>query len=273
MTDLGYLRVSSDEQKNKGKSIAAQKDILLKEGIKESDIYIDEGKSAGVHEEDMQIKFDGRSFQIIIDLWKRPQFLKLLSQTKAQDRIYFTKLDRLSRNIIFMEAIFNYAERKGFELIPLRDTQDKLARRVVTVISQTEIEKTAERNQSIQSYLFDQNIHPFKTPYGYIRNKRDSKDDPLPYPSLPEGALIINEKEAVIVRECYLIAAKALESGKNSLYRQVCEKYGISPQKYYDIIKNKTYTGQIHLGKEWKESPNVPAIISLKDFEEINKKK
>lgn len=79
-----YCRVSTDEQKKFGFSIQAQKDALekyCKENNYKYEFYIDEGISAS-------------------SMKKRKALNKMLSKSNLFDMILFTKLDRLSRNVL-----------------------------------------------------------------------------------------------------------------------------------------------------------------------------
>ena len=79
-----YCRVSTEEQKKYGYSIQAQKDALekyCKENEYKYEFYIDEGISAS-------------------SMKKRKALNEMLDKTNAFDMILFTKLDRLSRNVL-----------------------------------------------------------------------------------------------------------------------------------------------------------------------------
>lgn len=79
-----YCRVSTDEQKKFGFSIQAQKDALekyCKENGYRYEFYIDEGISAS-------------------SMKKRKALNEMLNKSNAFDMILFTKLDRLSRNVL-----------------------------------------------------------------------------------------------------------------------------------------------------------------------------
>lgn len=79
-----YARVSTDEQRKFGFSVEAQKDALIKyckeHGYK-YEFYIDEGISAS-------------------SMKKRKALNEMLSKVNMFDMILFTKLDRLSRNVL-----------------------------------------------------------------------------------------------------------------------------------------------------------------------------
>lgn len=78
-----YCRVSTDEQAKFGFSIQAQKDALkkyCKDNNYKYEFYIDEGISASS--------------------MKRPALKSMLSKVNVFDMVLFTKLDRLSRNVL-----------------------------------------------------------------------------------------------------------------------------------------------------------------------------
>ena len=79
-----YCRVSTEEQVKFGFSIQAQKDALenyCKEHNYKYEFYIDEGISAS-------------------SMKKRKALQEMLNKSNAFDIILFTKLDRLSRNVL-----------------------------------------------------------------------------------------------------------------------------------------------------------------------------
>lgn len=98
----GYARVSTDEQKKYGYSIQAQAEEITQwcndNGHDLIHIYIDEGFSASN--------------------MKRPQLQAMLSNLRDLDAIAFTRLDRLSRNVLLKNEFYagsyrgnsNYAE-------------------------------------------------------------------------------------------------------------------------------------------------------------------
>jgi site-specific DNA recombinase len=84
-----YCRVSHEEQVKYGYSINAQKDALIKyckENGYKYEFYIDEGISAS-------------------SMKKRKALLDMLSKLNVFDMILFTKLDRLSRNVLDANTI------------------------------------------------------------------------------------------------------------------------------------------------------------------------
>ena len=80
----GYCRVSHDEQKKFGYSISAQVETIEKwatdKGHKIVNMYVDEGYSASNMD--------------------RPQLQEMLANLHEMDAIVFTRIDRLSRNVL-----------------------------------------------------------------------------------------------------------------------------------------------------------------------------
>lgn len=272
MTLYGYCRVSSEDQNSKGKSLDAQKEILLRRGVKESNIYIDGGKSGGIHEEQIKHSYtEGRYFGTIIDLGERKRFRELLTILQPNDSILFTKWDRISRRSGFIQNFVSYCEQKEVKLEPIEESADPLTRDILIVIAEAELNKTKSRNKSVQEYLYDQGIFPYAAPYGYIKNIK--VDNQLRYPDLKEGALVIDTAQTAIVKECFRAAIKSRQTGNNTLYKEVCAKHGIDPSTYYRIIKNKVYMGMTKHQNQWAKTEHVPAIITEEEYNKANGKK
>ena len=56
-------------------------------------------------------------------------------------------------------------------------------------------------------------------------------------------------------------------NGKN--YKEICDKYGLKPQSYYNIIRNKTYIGLVEFRKEFRKGKHKP-LISQELFDKCN---
>ena len=77
----GYVRVSTKQQEDNS-SINSQKQLLIKNGILEENIYVEVGSAAN-------------------EIKNRPVFQKLLSETlQENDLLMVTKIDRCSRNTL-----------------------------------------------------------------------------------------------------------------------------------------------------------------------------
>lgn len=269
-TIYGIARVSSYDQRDVGLSINAQKERLIKAGVEEKNIFTDEAKSGSVKEESITFQYSRpRGFDINIKVNLRKEFQDLLDKVKDGDSIIFLKWDRFSRNILFTEAFAWYCERRHITLHALDESDDKLTRRILQVVAQTEIEKTKHRNDGIIESIYEKGLYPFRSCIGYIKNTRN-KEGKLKYSDKPESSLIINEEEAELVRECFKTAIKSIETKNKGLYNELCERLKISAQTYYNIIHNKTYCGMTSNGTEYKKTENVPTIITEEEWNKAN---
>lgn len=130
-----YCRVSTDEQAKFGFSIQAQKDVLekyCKEHNYKYKFYIDEGISASS--------------------MKRPALQKMLNDLSTFDMIIFTKLDRLSRNVLDANTINkmlidNNCTMKAIDEddIDTSTADGTFIFNLKVSLAQREIEKTSER--------------------------------------------------------------------------------------------------------------------------------
>ena len=114
MRALIYLRVSTDEQADKGLSIPAQKDACLKyaelkqwQGDPEKDIYTDAGESAKTA--------------------TRPALQELLSRCKKDkdvQMIIVHKIDRLARNVGDYAAIRTILKKHEIQIVSVVEPVD-----------------------------------------------------------------------------------------------------------------------------------------------------
>lgn len=131
-----YCRVSTEEQKKFGFSIQAQKDALeeyCKANHYKYEFYIDEGISAS-------------------SMRKRKELNKMLNKSKEFDMILFTKLDRLSRNVLDANVINKILIKNNCTMKAIDEDDIDTSTADGTFIfnlkvslAQREIEKTAER--------------------------------------------------------------------------------------------------------------------------------
>lgn len=241
-----YIRVSSEEQKKEGLSIEAQtrslqeycefkKWIIFK-------IYKDEGVS-------------GKSIK------GRKEFIQMLEDSKNGkfSGIIVTKFDRAFRNVIdSLNTLDDFHERK-IDFISISeniDTTTPMGKAMFTMISlfaELERSMTGKRNKDIMMDKVNRGIFPGKSPFGYktvIREKR-------------VVGFAIDQKEASIVQDAFKMASEGLG------YAEICRKHGLSPQSYYNLIKNKVYIGIVSFeGIERKGSH--PALISEELFNKVN---
>ena len=160
-----YCRVSTEEQVKYGFSIQAQKDSLTKyckENDYKYDVYIDEGISAS-------------------SMKKRKALQEMLEKSVAYDMILFTKLDRLSRNVLDANNINkilqdNHCTMKAIDEDDVdTSTADGMFMFNLKVsLAQREIGKTSERIRFVFKNKREKGEVTSGTPkYGYkIKDKK-----------------------------------------------------------------------------------------------------
>lgn len=175
-----YCRVSTDEQARFGFSIQAQKDALekyCKENGYKYEFYIDEGISAS-------------------SMKKRKALNDMLSKANAFDMVLFTKLDRLSRNVLDANninklLIDNKCTMKAIDEddVDTSTADGMFIFNLKVSLAQREIGKTSERIKFVfQNKREKGEITSGTKKYGY---------------DVIDRKYVVNEKEAKNIRELY----------------------------------------------------------------------
>lgn len=155
----GYARVSTDEQKKYGYSIQAQTEEIT-QWCSDNDhdlihIYIDEGFSAST--------------------MKRPQLQSMLSNLKNLDAIAFTRLDRLSRNVLEANKMLELLQQNDVAMISICEDDINTATanglfmfNLKVNLAEHELKKGSERIKAVFEYKIAQG-QPItgKLPFGY----------------------------------------------------------------------------------------------------------
>lgn len=140
----GYARVSTDEQKKYGYSIQAQTEEIT-QWCNDNDhalqhIYVDEGYSAST--------------------MKRPQLQSMLSNLKNFDAIAFTRLDRLSRNVLEANKMLELLQQNNVAMISICEddintsTANGLFMFNLKVnLAEHELKKGSERIKAVFEYM------------------------------------------------------------------------------------------------------------------------
>lgn len=155
----GYCRVSHDEQKKFGYSIGAQVETIEKwatdKGHKIVKIYIDEGYSASN--------------------MRRPQLQEMLDNLQDIDAIVFTRLDRLSRNVLEANKMLELLKQNDVAMIATsEDNIDTTTANGIFLfnlkvnLAEHELNKGSERIKAVFDYKI-KNGQPISgaVPYGY----------------------------------------------------------------------------------------------------------
>ena len=155
-----YIRVSTEDQAREGFSLLEQEKRLRAmceyKGYEIYDVYKDAGISAKTGN-------------------LRPEFERLLQdiRDKKVNTIVVLKLDRLTRSVYDMEGIMNFLEENDAYLdcanddINTTNANGKMVARLLTTVSQNEIERTSERTKIGLTGAIKVGHIPHHAPLGY----------------------------------------------------------------------------------------------------------
>lgn len=255
-----YIRVSTEDQAREGFSLPEQEKRLRAmceyKGYEIYKLYKDAGISAktGNH---------------------RPAFEELLQDIKDGkcNTIVVLKLDRLTRSVYDWENILKFLEENNAYLdcanddINTTNANGKMISRILTSVSQQEIERTSERTKiGLAGAIKDGHI-PSKTPLGY---KRENKK------------LVIDQSTKNIVIRIFELyyGGKSYQTIANIFNEEkILGKENWYDSSIYKILQNEVYKGD-YVQNKGTDHPTyysnvVPAIIKEELWEEcqIQKKK
>ena len=157
-----YIRVSTEDQAREGFSLPEQEKRLRAmceyKGYEIYKVYEDAGVSAKT----------GNT---------RPAFKELLEDIKDKkcNTIVVLKLDRLTRSVFDWEKIIRFLEENNAYLdcanddINTTNANGKMISRILTSVSQNEIERTSERTKIGLAGAIKEGHIPHKAPFGYKR--------------------------------------------------------------------------------------------------------
>lgn len=255
-----YIRVSTEDQKREGFSLPEQEKRLRAmceyKGYEIYKLYKDAGISAktGNH---------------------RPAFEELLQDIKDKkcNTIVVLKLDRLTRSVYDWENILKFLEENNAYLdcanddINTTNANGKMISRILTSVSQQEIERTSERTKIGLCGAIAEGHIPSRTPLGYKRE---------------EKKLVINEATkdiAIRIFELYHSGKTYQTIAKIYNKEKVLGKTNWCDSTIFGILQNEVYKGDYVQNKK-SDNPtyyyNVcPPLIEKSFWEEcqIQKKK
>lgn len=247
-----YIRVSTEDQAREGFSLAEQKQRLLDlcnyKKYKVFKVYED----AGISAKDT----------------KRPAFQEMMQdmRDKKINIIVAYKLDRLTRSVYDIEKLIRDLDKHGCLLDCAADDTNtttangKLVIRLLTSVSQNEIERTSERTKVGLCGAIKEGHIPGTTPLGY---KRENKK------------LVIDEVTAPTVRKIFNLY---LEGNSRQTISNILNENNELNKYWFDstitaIIANPIYKGDYVLGRRTSKKPTtfenvVEPIISREQWEE-----
>lgn len=256
-----YIRVSTQEQAEEGYSIKAQIERLNAYATSQDwtvvKTYIDDGQSA----KDM----------------KRTDLTRMLEDMKEDmfDCVLVYKLDRLTRSVLDLYNMLEIFEKHNVKFksaTEVYDTTNAMGRLFITLVAalaQWERENLGERvrmgmNQKAKEGKWTVAIPPF----GFDRNK---------------DYLLINEKEAPIVREIFdMYLSGKYGTGKiarmlnqRGIFTKSGANWNDNTIKY--VLKNMIYIGtmrynyRVNTENYFEITDVVQAIIKEEDYDEVQR--
>lgn len=156
---IGYVRVSTEKQADRGVSIAAQAEkiraMAVVQGADVVGVVVDAGTSA-------------KSL-------RRPGMARVLAlvDTRAVDAVIVAKLDRLTRSIVDLAELLRRFERRDVSLVSVADSLDtrsaagRLVLNIMVSVSQWEREAIGERTGDAMRHKQAHGERVGTVPYGY----------------------------------------------------------------------------------------------------------
>lgn len=242
-----YCRVSTEEQVKYGFSIQAQKDALTKyckENDYKYDVYIDEGISAS-------------------SMKKRKALQEMLEKSVAYDMILFTKLDRLSRNVLDANNINKILQDNNCTMKAIDEddvdtsTADGMFMFNLKVsLAQREIGKTSERIKFVFKNKREKGeVTSGTTKYGYkIKDKK----------------FVVDPEEAANIRNLYKYFISV--NGDAKLVYSYFIKHFPNKGKdaLYNYLRETSYIGRYKLyRKNAYIDDYIPAIMDNELFNQV----
>ena len=246
-----YIRVSTEDQAREGFSLGEQKEKLLALcKFKELDVY-KVYEDAGVSAKDME---------------HRPQFQQMLQDMKDGKINYIVayKLDRITRSVRDLEELITLLEQYGCYLLCDRDdvntstANGKFFVRMLTVLSQLEIEIVSERTKFGLNGAIKSGHIPGQRPFGYTKSE--------------EKKMVIDPTTRPYVEKIFNMYLE----GKS--FQQIANYFNdnnIYPEKKWrdttisKIIDNRIYMGDYEQYKRIGKKNNIEPIVYVNVVEPI----
>ena len=246
-----YVRVSTEDQAREGFSLGEQEEKLLQLcKFKELEVYT-VYKDAGISAKDME---------------HRPQFQEMLKDMKEGKLNYIVayKLDRITRSVRDLEELISVLEQYNCFLLCDRDdvntstANGRFFVRMLTVLSQLEIEIVSERtkfglNGAIKS--------------GHIPGQR-----PFGYKSAEDKRMVIDNATRPYVEKIFdmYLEGKSFQQISNYFKENnIYSKKNWKDTTIQKIIDNKIYMGDYEQYKRIGKQENLEPIVYMNVVEPI----
>lgn len=240
-----YIRVSTDEQAKEGLSIPTQKKNLIdycKEKKYKYECFIDDGFTA--------------------TNMKRPALLELLKRLNEFDMILFTKLDRLSRNVLDANNLVAEFDKYDVSIMSLLEDEidtttadGKFMFNLQVSLAERESKKTSERIKDIFNYKRKiGQVTSGKKIYGY---------------DIVDKKYVINQEEAEEIRDIFNYVLKTGSFVKTYDYWTAKYNKSICYDYFRTYFRNTAYIGKYKTIHEEIIENYTPAIIDAEIFEKV----
>lgn len=252
-----YKRVSTLDQKREGFSLGEQEEKLKEfckfKGYEIYKVYADEGISA---------KND-----------KRPAYQEMMSDVKDKkiNVIVAFKLDRLTRSVYDIEKLMKFVNDNDCDIDCMADESNtttsngRMVMRIMTSVSQNEIEKCSERTKFGMVGAIKAGHIPNKCPLGFKRNNKKLVPDPL------TKDIVIRVFDLYLEGKSYQTIANIYNEEK------VLGKTNWRDSTINHIITNELYKGDYLHGKRTKKPTYyenvVEPIVSKQKWEDCQYQK
>ena len=237
-----YIRVSTEDQAREGFSLPEQEKRLRAmceyKGYEIYKVYKDAGISAKT----------GNS---------RPGFEELLQdiRDKKCNTIVVLKLDRLTRSVFDWEKIIRFLEENDAYLdcanddINTTNANGKMVSRILTSVSQNEIERTSERTKFGMVGAIKEGHIPHKAPFGY---KHENKK------LIPDEA---TKDQVIRIFNLYYQGNSYQKISNLYNKEKVFGKTNWKDSTILKIIENPIYKGDFIHGKRTKNPTYYPDVV------------
>lgn len=259
-----YTRVSTTEQSNKGLSLEVQEEACTSAAARDGFVILkvikDPGKSAG-------------------SLKGRPGIEELIRLAAAQKihAVYMVSSDRLARNVfdhLYLRDLFrkNKVEVKYLNQPVMDDSpMSRMADTVFASFNELQRAVTSEKVKKTLTAKAEAGYFPTTAPPGY-------KNIPNPDPAvsrLARKVIVPDPNTAHFIQEAFKLYA----TGNYSVYeitdamneRGFHTRNGVkfSPSRFYDLLRNRLYIGELHWGEAHIERAKHEPLIDRETFARV----
>ena len=251
-----YIRVSTDEQAEKGYSLKHQED-RLRQYCQFQNIEV-----VAVFKEDHSAK-----------TFERPEFNKLLAflkkNKKAADLLLFLKWDRFSRNAGDAYGMINQLNKLGTEPqaieqpLDLDIPENKIMLAFYLAAPEVENDRRSLNTIAGMRRAMKEGRHVTLAPRGY-RNARNEMNRPIIEPN----------DDAILVKLAFEEVAKAIYTVVDVWRIVKARGLKVSKNQIWNMLRNKVYCGQIFI-PAYKDEPEAivqathEPLISVELFNEV----